>query len=166
MTELAGADAPLFAASIRPHRSLGPEGVRLVITLVAVAGVVSSVPFMIAGAWPVAGYFGLDVLLLWIAFRANNRSAEEYEEVRLTYVELRLRRVGGRRPAAEWRLNPVWVRLERSIDDEYGLQRLAVVSGAARIDVARPLSPEERADFADAFEAGLKEARRGPRLNG
>jgi uncharacterized membrane protein len=158
------ADSTLFAASIRAHRSLGREGARLVITLVAVAGVISSIPFAIAGAWPVAGYFGLDVLLLYIAFRVNDRRAEECEEVRLTYVELLLRRVGGPRPPAEWRFNPAWVRLERSEDAEFGLQRLAIVSRDARVDVARPLSPAERAEFAQAFEAGLVEAKRGPRF--
>ncbi|MET0606989.1 MAG: DUF2244 domain-containing protein [Beijerinckiaceae bacterium] len=158
------ADTPLFAAHIRPHRSLGRKGVCLVLTLVAIAGVISSIPFIVAGAWPVAGYFGLDVLLLFVAFRANIRAAEECEEVRLTYVELLLRRIGGRRRAAEWRFNPAWVKLERRHDADYGLQRLALISGPTRLVIARPLSPAERADFADAFEASLIEARRGPRF--
>lgn len=157
-------DAPLFAASIHPHRSLGREGARLVITLVAIAGIISSIPFIIAGAWPVAGYFGLDVLLLGIAFRANNRSGEETEEVRLTYMELMLRRIRHRQAPREWRFNPAWVRLERGETDEYGLQRLALVSGGSRLTIARPLSPQERAEFADAFEARLMEAKRGPRF--
>lgn len=154
----------MFAASIHPSRSLGREGARLVITLVAIAGVVSSIPFIIAGAWPVAGYFGLDVLLLGIAFRVNNRRGEETEELRLTYFELQLRRFGRRTPPREWRFNPAWVRLERGETDEYGLQRLALVSGGARILIARFLSPQERAEFADAFEAQLMEAKRGRRF--
>ncbi|WP_342359389.1 DUF2244 domain-containing protein [Terrarubrum flagellatum] len=158
-------DAPLFTASIHPHRSLGREGVRLVVTLVAVCGVISSIPFMIAGAWPVGGYFGLDVLLLALAFRVNNRRAEETEEVRLTYLELELRRFGNKKPPREWKFNPAWVRLERGEDDEYGLQRLALVSGGQRLVIARPLSPRERAEFADVFEARLIEAKRGPRFS-
>ena len=156
-------DTPLFAATILPHRSLGREGARLVITLVAIAGIISSIPFMIAGAWPVAGYFGLDVLLLWIAFRVNNRRASEREEVELTYVALLLRRIGPRAETREWRFNPVRVRLERGVSDECGLRRLALVSGGSRIDIARVLSPQERAEFADAFEERLALARRGLR---
>ncbi|MBN9061007.1 MAG: hypothetical protein BGP06_17190 [Rhizobiales bacterium 65-9] len=161
-----GPDAPLFAASIHPHRSLSREGVRLVITLVAICGIISSIPFMIAGAWPIGGYFGLDVALLAIAFRVNNRRGEETEEVRLTYMELLLRRFGHKQQPREWRFNPAWVRLERGEKDEYGLQRLSLVAGGARLAIARALSPQERAEFADAFEARLAEAKRGPRFDG
>lgn len=160
-----GPDTPLFLASIRPNRSLGRDGVRLAIALVAICGVVCSIPFMIAGAWPVAGYFGLDVALLWIAFRVNNRGGEEREEVELTYVALALRRFAPRRPAREWRFNPAWARLERGASDEYGLTRLTLVAAGSRIDIARLLSPRERAEFADAFEERLNLARRGFRHN-
>ena len=159
------ADDTVFSALIRPHRSMGAEGRRLVITLVAVAGVISSIPFMIIGAWPVAGYFGLDVLLLAIAFRVNQNRAHEWEEVLLTPVQLHFRRVSHRGETAEWHLNPAWVRIERGSEDEdFGLQDLAIVSGPTRIPVAKHLSPLERAQFARAFEAGLLKAKRGPRF--
>ncbi|MGL4495493.1 MAG: DUF2244 domain-containing protein [Beijerinckiaceae bacterium] len=163
MTE--AADQTLFSAHIRPHRSLGADARRLVITLVAVAGIISSIPFMIVGAWPVAGYFGLDVLLLWIAFRVNQNRAAELEEVLVTPVQLYMRRIGHRGDTAEWRFNPAWVRIERGREDEeFGLHDLSIVSGPTRVAVARHLSPLERADFARAFEAGLAQARRGPRF--
>lgn len=159
------ADETLFKAMIHPHRSMGAEARRLVITLVAIAGIISSIPFMVIGAWPVAGYFGLDVLLLFIAFRVNQKRAADREEVIVTPLELSLRRITHKGQAAEWRFNPAWVRIERGREDEeYGLQALSIVSGGTRVSVARDLSPRERADFARAFEAGLAQARRGPRF--
>ena len=165
VADSSAADKTVFAAIIHPHRSLSRGGTRLVITLVAVAGVVSSIPFMIVGAWPVAGYFGLDLLLLYVAFRVNRQRAASVEEVQLTYVDLFLRKVSHRGAQREWHFNPAWVRIERQEDEDFGLQRLEIVSGGTSIDVAGQLSPSERADFARAFEAGLIEARKGPKHN-
>ncbi len=50
---------PVFDATITPHRSLGQQGFRIVMTLVCLASVVSSIPFVVLGAWPVAGFFGI-----------------------------------------------------------------------------------------------------------
>ena len=47
---------------------------------------VSGVVFVLMGAWPVFGFFGLDVLLVYLAFRANFRAARAYEEVTVTAV--------------------------------------------------------------------------------
>ena len=69
-----GVDAPpVFSAVLHPHRSLAIQGVRLVVLLVAAAGTVASIPFLVMGFWPVAGFYGLDVALLWFAMSASLR---------------------------------------------------------------------------------------------
>lgn len=50
-------DGPVFAAVIRPHRSLGASGFRTVMTLCCLAAIVASTPFVVLGFWPVAGFF-------------------------------------------------------------------------------------------------------------
>ncbi|ALA17132.1 MULTISPECIES: DUF2244 domain-containing protein [unclassified Chelatococcus] len=152
---------PLFCALITPHRSLGHNAFRLVMTLMCVATFVSSVPFMLAGAWPVAAFFGLDLLAIYLAFRVNFRRARSFEEVFLTRIELLLRKVGHRGDRREWRFNPAWTRLERVSDEDFGLQRLTVVSRGESVPVANALSASEKADFADAFSAALRTAKRG-----
>jgi uncharacterized membrane protein len=155
------ADSPVFSAVIRPHRSLGESGVRLVLTLCCVAMVAASVPFVVLGFWPVAGFFGLDLLALAIAFRINMRRGQAFEEVVLTPIALMLRKVTHRGAERRWSLNPLWTRIDREEDEEFGLQRLALVSRGERIDIARELSPPERADFADAFGRALADVKRG-----
>nr|WP_210289515.1 DUF2244 domain-containing protein [Chelatococcus caeni] len=152
---------PLFCALITPHRSLGQNAFRLVMTLMCVATFVSSVPFMLAGAWPVAGFFGLDLLAIYLAFRVNFRRARSFEEVFLTRIELLLRKVGHCGDRREWRFNPAWTRLERVSDEDFGLQRLTVVSRGESVSVGNALSADEKADFADAFSAALATAKRG-----
>lgn len=155
------ATEPLFCALITPHRSLGQNAFRLVMTLMCVATFVSSLPFMLAGAWPVAGFFGLDLLALYLAFRINFSRACSFEEVFLTRIELLLRKVSHRGDRREWRFNPAWTRLERVTDEDFGLVALALVSRGERVPVAGALSAAERADFADAFGAALLVAKKG-----
>ncbi len=69
---------PVFDATITPHRSLGQNGFRIVMTLVCLSSVISSIPFVVLGAWPVAGFFGIDVLALFIAFQVNFRHARAF----------------------------------------------------------------------------------------
>lgn len=157
------ADAQVFAAEIRPHRSLTTRGFVTVMVAFAALTTVISVPFFLMGAWPVVGFLGLDVLALWIAFRVSFRQARACEQVALTYVELLIRKVSARGSAREWRFNPSWVRLETESDEDFGMTALAVSSRGSRLAVAESLSPHERADFADAFGRALATAKAGMR---
>lgn len=150
----------MFAATLRPHRSLGPKGTALVIGFAALISLSTTIPFALAGAWPVGGFLGLDVALLFFAFRANNRQARAYEEVVLSRIELILRKVSWRGVAREWRFNPLWVRIRTEEDAEYGLMHLAVAERGRELAVGECLGPAERADFAQAFRKALAQARR------
>src|SRR3954452_10753057 len=63
----------LFCALLTPHRSLGSVGFVVLMTVVAVVSFVGGVAFYLIGAWPVGGFFGLDALLIYWAFRVNYR---------------------------------------------------------------------------------------------
>ena len=154
-------EQPVFAAVIRPHRSLGPNGLRTVLTLCCLATVVSSIPFVVLGFWPVAGFFGLDFVALYIAFRVNVRQGESFEELVLTPLQLLVRRVSHRGEAKEWRFNPLWTRLSREEDDEFGLQKLELASRGRSLVIARDLSPPERETFADELGRALSDVKRG-----
>ena len=118
--------------------------------------------FVMLGAWPVFGFFGLDVLLIYAAFRANYRSARAYEEVTVTASELTVRKVSHRGGVREWTLNPLWVRLDRIVHEEFGIERLFLVSRGRRLSIAAFLGPDEKASFAHALGDALGEAKRGP----
>ena len=110
----AASDEPtLFSAVLTPHRSLGRTGFVVLMCLIGGISFVAGLVFFIAGAWPVMGFFGLDVLLIYIAFKVSYRSAAAYEQVTMTASTLTVRKVSHRGRVAEWTLNPVWVRLQR-----------------------------------------------------
>jgi uncharacterized membrane protein len=154
-------EQPVFAAIIRPHRSLGREAFRTVMTLCCLAGIVASIPFVVLGFWPVAGFFGLDVVALYIAFRINYRQGESVEELVLTPLQLLVRRVTHRGAASEWRFNPLWTRMDREDDEEFGLQTLSLTSRGQHVVIARDLSPPERADLAEELGRALSDVKRG-----
>jgi uncharacterized membrane protein len=152
----------LFSAIITPHRSLSGTGFLVVMGLVGGLSFIGGLVFFLLGAWPVVGFLGFDVLLVYWAFRANYRAAAAFEEVTVTPSELRLRRVSHRGQVAEWVLNPVWTRLDRETHDEFGLLRLFLVSRGRKLAIAAFLSPPEKESFAAALSRALGEAKRGP----
>jgi len=158
----AAGDPKIFSAIITPHRSLSPKG--FVIFMLCLGGLsfVSGVAFVMMGAWPVCGFFGLDVLLVYLAFKANYRTGRAYEEVTVTASELTVRQVSHRGGVREWTLNPVWTRLDRIVHEEFGIERLFLVSRGRRLPIAAFLGPSEKESFAHALSTALGEARRGP----
>ena len=156
------AEPTLFSAIITPHRSLSGKGFLLVMALVGGLSFAGGMFFLLMGAWPVIGFLGLDVVLVYWAFRANYRTAAAFEEVVVTPSELRLRRVSHRGEVAEWTLNPLWTKLDRETHDDFGLLKLFLVSRGRKVAVAGFLSPKEKESFAAALSAALNEARRGP----
>lgn len=153
--------APLFSAVITPNHSLGRTGLIIVIGLIGTINLVSASVFLTLGAWPVSGFLGLDVLAVWLAFRAYGRQARAKEVVTLTGEELVIRRVSAKGEARDERFNPYWVRLRRHVVEDEGLVRLDIVSHGKASIVAGFLSPAEREGFAAALEAALVKARRG-----
>src|SRR6266481_4483590 len=156
------ADSELFSAIVTPHRSLSGAGFLIVMAAIGGVSFAAGVVFLMLGAWPVFGFFGLDVLLIYWAFRANYRAAAAYEEVTVTASELRVRKVSHRGKASEWSLNPLWVKLDRETHEEFGIERLFLVSRGRRLPVASFLGPQEKESFATALGAAIGEAKRGP----
>jgi uncharacterized membrane protein len=156
------AEPTLFSALLTPHRSLSSVGFFVVIGLIAGISFVGGVVFFIVGAWPVIGFLGLDVALVYWAFRANYLAAAAYEEVTVTPSELRVKQVSHRGKVHEWSLNPVWTSLDRETHEEYGLLRLFLVSRGRKLAVGGFLGPSERESFAKALSEAISEAKRGP----
>ncbi|MPZ55760.1 MAG: DUF2244 domain-containing protein [Rhizobiales bacterium] len=152
----------LFSAIITPYRSLSGTGFVIVMVLFGAVSFAAGVFFLTLGAWPVMGFFGLDVLLLYWAFQLNYRDAAAYEEVHVVPSVLTVRQVSRRGHVREWKLNPVWARLDREIHEEFGLQHLFLVSHGKRLSIASFLGPQEKESFANALAAALGAARRGP----
>jgi uncharacterized membrane protein len=155
----------LFSALLTPHRSLNRTGFLVLMALLSLISFAAGLAFWLMGAWPVFGFFGLDVLAVYWAFRINFRHARATEEITVTPSELRVRRVSHRGHVVEWVLNPLWVQLDQKIHEEFGIERLYLVSKGRRISIGSFLGADEKASFAKALMGALQAAKRGPTYN-
>ena len=152
----------IFSAILTPNRSLSPRGFLIFMLVLGGLSFTIGVYFMLRGAWPVFGFCGLEVLLVYWAFRLNYRHARAYEHVTVTPSELTVRKVSYHGRINEWTLNPLWVRLGRVVHEEFGIERLFLVSHGRRLPIAGCLGADEKKSFAHALAAALGEVRRGP----
>lgn len=159
------AETPLFSARLTPHRSLSRSGFLVLMGIVIFVSFAAGFMFLMMGAWPVFGFFCLDVLIIYWAFRLNFRRAAAIEDVVVTPHELRVRRVSHRGHTVEWTLNPLWVRLDKKVHEEFGIEKLYLVSRGRRVAVGDFLGADEKASFAKALGAALDAAKRGPTYN-
>jgi uncharacterized membrane protein len=159
------AQPKLFSALLTPHRSLNRTGFLVLMGFLSVVSFAAGVAFLLMGAWPVLGFFGLDVLAVYWAFRVNFHRSQATEEIIITPSELRVRRVSHRGHVVEWVLNPLWVQLDQKTHAEFGIEKLYLVSRGRRISVASFLGADEKASFAKALTAALQTAKRGPTYN-
>ena len=158
----AAADAPIFATVLTPHASLGPRGFLAVMTAIAGISFTAGTVFWLAGAWPVIGFMGLDVLLVYVAFRLSYRAARAAEEITVTRAKLTVRRVAADGRTSVVDLDPYWARLEVDSRPEYGVTGLRLASHGRRHAVGTFLGPGEREVLAVALAAALAEARTTP----
>jgi uncharacterized membrane protein len=155
----------LFSARLTPHRSLNRTGFVVLMGLLSAVSFVAGVAFWMMGAWPVFGFFGLDVLVIYWAFRINFRRALATEDIVVTPSELRVRWVSHRGHVVEWVLNPLWVQFEQKSHAEFGIEKLYLVSRGRRVSIGSFLGADEKASFAKALMAALQAAKRGPTYN-
>jgi len=144
-----------FDAVLYPNRSLGQLGfVVLMSAIVAVSAAVGAGFFMI-GAWPVTGFFGLDVVLVYLAFRWNYRQGRRAELIRLDHHGLVVCRVEPSGRHREWRFEPYWVRVAMDDPPRHDSQ-LVVSSHGRRLVLGAFLTPGERLEVANALQAALR----------
>ena len=154
---------PLFDAELRPHRSLSPLGFWLLMAAVSALCFTAGLAFLSVGAWPVFGFFGLDVALLYLAFRLNYRSGRLVETVSLSGDELIVTRRFPNGRLREWRFAPYWVRVTLESPPRHD-SRLVLSSHGRQVSLGGFLTAEERLEFANALRDALARWRELPQV--
>ena len=139
--------SPFFERVLQPYRSLRLRNFRLLMGLLGVSSCVAGIGFVAVGAWPVIGFFGLDIGLIYLAFRISYRSARQSETIRLTDEAFTVERVSVRGERSDWRFQPFWVRV---VFEERGetSNRLLVASHGRSLAIGEFLAPTVRREVA------------------
>lgn len=159
--ELHDRGPPPFRAVITPYRSLGPRGFLALMVVIVVFNLAVGLVFYWKGAWPVLGFCGLDVALVWLAFKVNYRAAGASETIEIADSALTLTRIypNGRREA--FTLNPYWARVGFA-ERKDGRTFLWLQSHGRRLPFGKELTDAERREFAGILEAELASQRSWP----
>ena len=150
---------PLFAATLTPHRSLTPNGKRIVIALVCALALVPGVIFYLVGAWPVIGFIGLDVLAIWAAMTISMRGGKAYEMLTLWPASLELRKIGPDGEVETLGFTPAAVRFVVDRDFNERVTALWLKDGARKVPLGAFLSPDEKLSLSKVFGTALRKAR-------
>ena len=148
----------LFDAVLTPHRSLGPRGFWLLMAGIVAVSFAAGIAFLLAGAWPIFGFFGLDVLLVYWAFKASYRSGRLREVVRLTERELTVERISPAGRVRRWSFEPYWLRVELDDRPRHASQ-LRLTSHGKALSIGAFLSPQERGEVASELRIALARCR-------
>lgn len=154
-------DPPFFSAVLTPYRSLGENGFRILMLVLAAVCAIAGLVFLMMGAWPVFGFFGLDIVLVWLAFKMNYRSARAYELVNVSVHEIYVRGVTAAGKISEFRFNPRWARLTIEREESEGVKRLILMHGGKGCAIGNFLNPDDRESFANALSEALACAKAG-----
>ena len=149
----AGTDV-VFERVLLPHRSLPRHGFHIVMLLLGLVSLALSIGFLMIGAWPVCGFFGFDVALVYLAFRLSYRSARQREVLRLADGDFTVERIGIYGDRRMWRFQAFWLRvvLEEHRDES---NRLIVASHGKSLVIGDFLPPPTRRELAGTLRAVL-----------
>ncbi len=150
---------PDFVAELTPYRSLGKNGFLILMAVISVTCFSAGIMFLAVGAWPVVFFLGLDVLIIWLAFKINYHSAKAKEYVYVGRDQLKICKVDAWGRSEEHVFNPFWTRFEIDRHDELGITQMSVLSKGKRLAVGAFLNPVDRESFATAFSNALAKAK-------
>ena len=145
-----------FSATLRPYRSLSRKGFVILMAVLIGLNFAAGTAFYLLGAWPIAPFLGLDVALVWWAFRKNYSDALKEERIEVTAYELILRRFDHDKEREELHFTRSWVKVELEEDKERELiGSLFLRFKGQRTEIGRFLPAEERKQFAGLLQSAL-----------
>ena len=152
-----------FSAILRPYRSLSPKGFLIVMGLIGSVSFIAGIVFFAIGAWPVVGFLGLDVVLVYYAFKSNYKSGRIYETVEIINDKLIVTRFSETGQPTEFQFNPYWVRIELQKPRERPI-KLSLSMHDKSVLLGNFLTNDEKEDFAEALSQALLDYRGGVRV--
>jgi uncharacterized membrane protein len=149
---VAGGEAAEYDFTARRNNSLSSSGRRLVFGFMLVVSLGIAAVFSLAlGAWPIMPFAGLEMMVLYFAFRYMDRHAADYERITVRGGSIAVEvREGTQVNRLE--LSRYWARIVCDRDPA----RLALRSHGREIEVGRHLCEEQRLAMARELSRELR----------
>ncbi|MGH8742964.1 MAG: DUF2244 domain-containing protein [Burkholderiales bacterium] len=145
-------DAAAYTLTAKRNNSLTTAARYLVFGFIFVVSFGISLAFAAFGAWMILPFAGLEMLVLFLAFRYIDRRSDDYERLTMSGDKLLLEcRSGGE--LKQFEFNRYWVQV---VCDAAG-SRLALRSHGREVELGRHLMEEERAKLARQLKAKIRQ---------
>lgn len=154
-------DAPsivYFDATLTPNTALSPRAFLIIMSLVGAMSFIGGMVFLSMGAFPVLGWFGLDALAIWYAFRKNFQNLEEVTTVRVTAEAIELHHERPGHEPKDVRLPTAFTRLSLAHPPRKPSE-LRLSHGQTAYVIGRFLAPHERRSLYNAIESAMARAK-------
>jgi uncharacterized membrane protein len=155
------AEGVLFDAIAYPNRSLTRPGFVVLMLVVIMVNIVSAGFYTALGAWPIALFAVVDVLIVWLAFKISYRQARQSERIMIIGDRLLVTRTTANGQQNFWSLPAYWTRLDYRLPMEHEDQIKLNLSGDVLI-LGSFLSPEERGELAQALDNAMQKLKKSP----
>jgi uncharacterized membrane protein len=145
-----------WSVTLTPHRSLNREGFVALMAVLVLLNFAGGLLFLVAGAWPITGFMGLDVLLVWWAFRQNFADAQKAERITVREDLVTLQRFSNSGAPEKFEFNRRWLKVELEFDEARDMVgRLLLSYRGALTEVGAFLGREERQSLSKALQSAL-----------
>jgi len=145
----------LYKITLYPYRSLNKLGFFLLMFVLALFSFIAGIIFMLKGAWPVFGFFGLDVLLVYIFFKINFESGKKKEIIILTKNQLIIEFYDSKKIIKKHYLNANWLKINL-IKLKNEISKLQISSKNKSIIIGSFLRYKEKINIAKSLHRALK----------
>jgi uncharacterized membrane protein len=152
-------DRSPFRAVLTPHRSLPRAGFLVLMGALTLVSFIAGVAFWAIGAWPVMGFFGLDLLIVYVAFKLNYRSGRMFETVEVDPDAVVVTRVHPSGRQERFQFTTAWVQVDLD-EGADGRTELSLRHHKSQLSFGRFLNDDERRNFAKALMRAVAAARR------
>ena len=141
-----------------PYRSLGSSGFLFLMGGFIGLTFILSLLFYTLGAWPVIGFLGIEIGLVWLVFRMNYNAGGNFEQISITPNETLVEKVNWRGEKCQFNISSPWV-TARCIATNGKSDKLVLNFHSEQLEIGSFLPPREKHSLADALNDSFNRMR-------
>ena len=145
---------PGFCMELKPNRSGTVQGIHILLGFLLFVFIPTGFIFSMIGAWPVFGFMGAELVLLYVALRLNQRHSGAFERLSLSDDVFTVERFAPDGGYQVWEFQPQWVRIDLDKQSPHRTH-LSLNSKGQRLNLGRYLTADEKSEVAAQLRDAL-----------
>ena len=148
----------IITITLWPYRSLGSRGFSYIMTGFIGLIFILSLLFYSLGAWPVIGFLGIEIGLVWLVFRMNYKAGRNFEQISITPEATYIEKVGWRGDKRHFNIPSPWIKAS-CIKGEGRSDKLILKYHSEQLEIGSFLPPKEKPSLANTLNESFERMR-------